>query len=445
LPGGALVTIGLLGWRRGPNGQRRRATKESSLMNSASALLDRAARVRDLRTISLVGLAHGTSHFFHMLLPPLFPVFRDTFGLSYAELGLLVTLFFVISGIGQALAGFLVDRIGARPVLFAALACFVGAAASAALAQGYTGLLLAAALAGLGNSPFHPVDFTILNHRVSPSRLGHAFAVHGVTGNLGWAIAPMVLLGVTELTGSWRWALAVCALWALAVLALLRWQQDAVDDRAGGARATSPRHVAGGTPVFAFLRLPSVWLCLSFFFFSTCALMAILSSAAPALHKMYAMPLATASFVVTGYTMCGAVGLVLGGFLVARVDRLERTIGMCLAASALLLALVGSGWLPGLLALGVAALAGLGTGLAGPSRDMLIRRAAPPGATGRVYGTVYSGLDLGFALSAPIFGAVLDGGNPGGVFIGAALALAVGVLCASMIGLRLSMNRSVAA
>jgi MFS family permease len=173
--------------------------------------------------------------------------------------------------------------------------------------------------------------------------------------------------------------------------------------------------------------------------------MAILSSAAPALHKMYAMPLATASFVVTGYTLCGAVGLVLGGFLVARVDRLERTIGMCLAASALLLALVGSGWLPGLLALGVAALAGLGTGLAGPSRDMLIRRAAPPGATGRVYGTVYSGLDLGFALSAPIFGAVLDGGNPGGVFIGAALALAVGVLCASMIGLRLSMNRSVAA
>jgi FSR family fosmidomycin resistance protein-like MFS transporter len=424
------------------NGPLCRVTIESSSMSTAPPV-DRAARGRDLRTISLIGLAHGTSHFFHMLLPPLFPVFRDVFGLSYAELGLLVSLFFAISGIGQALAGFLVDRIGARPVLFAALGCFVAAATSAALAQGYFGLLLAAALAGLGNSPFHPVDFTILNHRVSPPRLGHAFAVHGITGNLGWAIAPLVLLGVTEITGSWRWALTVCALWALAVLALLGWRRDAIDDRAGSTRAPTPRSDSGDEPALAFLRLPSVWLCFSFFFFSTCALTAILSFAGPALRKMYALPLATASFVATGYTLCGVVGLILGGFLAARADRLERMIGMCLAGSALLLALVGSGWLPGLLALGLAALAGLGTGLAGPSRDMLIKRAAPPGATGRVYGTVYSGLDLGFALAAPIFGAVLDGGNPGGVFFGAALALVLAVLCASMIGLRLSMNRSV--
>ncbi len=215
-------------------------------MNTALALPDRVERGRDLRTISLVGLAHGTSHFFHMLLPPLFPVFRDTFGLSYAELGLLVTLFFAVSGIGQALAGFVVDRIGARPVLFAALACFVAAASSAALAQGYAGLLLAAALAGLGNSPFHPVDFTILNQRVSQPRLGHAFAVHGISGNLGWAIAPIVLLGVTESTGSWRWALAVCALWALAVLALMRWQRQAIDDRAGAGRSPAAHRAADG-------------------------------------------------------------------------------------------------------------------------------------------------------------------------------------------------------
>ncbi len=413
-------------------------------MNAAPALSDRAARGSDLRTISLVGLAHGTSHFFHMLLPPLFPVFRDTFGLSYAELGLLVTLFFVVSGIGQALAGFLVDRIGARPVLFAALGCFVAAAAIAALAQGYGALLGAAALAGLGNSPFHPIDFTILNQRVSQPRLGHAYAVHGISGNLGWAIAPMVLLGVSEWTGSWRWALAVCSLWALAVLALMWWQQGALDDRAAG-RGSAPRKASRTEPALAFVRLPSVWLCFSFFFFSTCALMAMLSFAAPALNKMYALPLTTASFVVTGYTLCGVVGLIFGGFAVTHNDRLERMIGVCLASSALLLLLVGSGWLPGLVALGIASLAGLGTGLAGPSRDMLIKRASPPGATGRVYGTVYSGLDLGFALAAPIFGAVLDGGRPGGVFFGSALALALGVMCASMIALRLTMTRSVAA
>ncbi len=405
---------------------------------------ERATRVRDLRTISLVGLAHGTSHFFHMLLPPLFPLFKETFGVSYAELGLLVTLFFAISGIGQALAGFLVDRVGARPVLFAALGCFFAAALSGALAQDYGGLLLAAGLAGLGNSPFHPIDFTILNQRVSQPRLGHAYAVHGISGNLGWAIAPMVVLGISGLTGSWRWALAACALWALVVLALMFWQQDSVDDRASPRESTAQNAVAGD-PALAFLRLPSVWLCFSFFFFSTCALAAILNFAGPALHKMYALPLATASFVVTGFMVCGVVGLVLGGFLAARAAHLERLIGVCLAGSALLLILVGSGWLPGGLAIGVAALAGLGTGLAGPSRDMLIKRASPPGATGRVYGTVYSGLDLGFALAAPVFGAVLDGGNPGGVFFGAALALGLGVLFASMIGLRVAMTRSVPA
>lgn len=404
------------------------------------------SRRHDLRTISLVGLAHGTSHFFHMLLPPLFPVFKQSFGLSYAELGLLVTLFFAISGIGQALAGFLVDRIGARPVLFVALGCFVAAAGSAALSQGYAGLLLAAALAGLGNSPFHPVDFTILNQRVSQPRLGHAFAVHGITGNLGWAVAPLVLLGLTSLTGSWRWALAGCGLWALGVLALLLWQRDAVDDRAPDrSRGLPVGDTAASEPALAFLRLPSVWLCFSFFFFSTCALTAILSFAGPALQKMYGLPLELASFVVTGFMVFGISGQMLGGFLASRAERLERMIGACLAGSAVLLALVGSGWLPGAMAIGVAALAGLGTGLAGPSRDMLIKRASPPGATGRVYGTVYSGLDLGFALAAPVFGAILDGGNPGAVFYGAALALALGVTCASLIGLRVAMTRSVAA
>jgi FSR family fosmidomycin resistance protein-like MFS transporter len=404
-----------------------------------------SARGRDLRIISLVGVAHGTSHFFHMLLPPLFPVFKDSFGLSYAELGLLVTLFFAISGIGQALAGFLVDRVGARPVLFAALACFVAAAASGALAQGYGGLLLAAALAGLGNSPFHPVDFTILNQRVSPQRLGHAFAAHGISGNLGWAMAPVVLLGISGLTGSWRWALAACALWALTVLALLVWQRDAVDDRAAARSLVKPANASVAEPALAFLRLPSVWICFSFFFFLTCALTAMLSFAGPALHKMYALPVELASFVVSGFTLCGVVGLLLGGFLAAGAERLERTVGACLAGSAALLALVGTGWLPALMAIVVASLAGFGTGLAGPSRDMLIKRAAPPGATGRVYGTVYSGLDLGFALAAPVFGAVLDGGNPAGVFFGAALTLVFSVACASLIGVRVAMTRSVAA
>lgn len=372
-----------------------------------------------------------------MLLPPLFPLFVRDFGVSYAQLGLVVTLFFVISGIGQAIAGFLVDRVGARPVLFAALGCFALAAVVGALAQGLDGLMLAAAIAGLGNSPFHPVDFTILNRRVSQRRLGHAFSVHGISGNLGWALAPAFHHVMTQATGSWRWSLLGCAVWALLVLALLAWQRDSIDDRSGVA-PSHPAEAAAAESAFAFLRLPSVWLCFSFFFFSTAALSAIQSFAAPALSQLYGLPPASTLFVVSGYMIAGVVGMILGGFLAARAERLERLIGLCLAGSALTLLLVGSGWLPGSLALALTAIAGLGTGLAGPSRDMLIRRAAPPGATGRVYGTVYSGLDVGFALAAPLFGAILDHGQPAGVFQGAALALGLGVLSASLVGLRVA-------
>lgn len=399
-----------------------------------------AATLRqDVRTISLIGLAHGSSHFFHMLLPPLFPWLIAEFGFSYVELGWLVTVFFVISGVGQALSGFLVDKVGARPVLFFALSSFTMAGLAAATAQGYAGLVLASALAGLGNAPFHPVDFTILNKRVSPSRLGHSFSVHSISGNLGWATAPLFMAGLTTATGSWRLACLCGAGLALLVLAVMVWQRDALDDRQGTwahppAGATAPTTTPLPEHPMAFLRLPSVWLCFSFFFWSTCALSAIQSFASPALQKMYGLPLGLTALVVTGYMLCGAAGMVAGGFLVGRVVRLERTISVCLVASALLLALVGTGWLPGMAALVLAGVAGLGTGIAGPSRDMLIKRAAPPGATGRVYGTVYSGLDLGFSVAAPVFGALLDRGLHGGIFYGSALTLLLSVASATLVG-----------
>jgi MFS transporter, FSR family, fosmidomycin resistance protein len=408
-------------------------------MTSASVSLS-----QDAKTIGLIGLAHGTSHFFHMLLAPLFPLFIRDFGFSYSELGLLVSTFFIVSGVGQAMAGFLVDRVGARPVLFVALSCFVLAALAVATAQSYHGLMLAAMLAGLGNSPFHPVDFTILNKRVSQPRLGHAFSVHGITGNLGWAAAPVFLAGITAATGSWRIAAAGMGGWALLVIVVLWLNREAIDDRAGSwahegqaSKAVAP---VNEHPL-AFLRLPSVWLCFSFFFWSTVALSAIQSFASPALQQMYGLPLSITAFVVTGYMLCGAAGMVAGGFLASRSERLERIIGVCLMGSAVLLALVASGVLPGLLAAAVAAIAGFGSGLAGPSRDMLIKQAAPPGATGRVYGTVYSGLDLGFAIAAPVFGALLDHGSASGVFYGSALALALGVASASLVGIGIAQLR----
>lgn len=392
----------------------------------------------DARTIGLIGLAHGSSHFFHLLLPPLFPWLIQDFGYSYAELSVMVSLFFIVSGTGQALAGFAVDRFGARPILFAALGSFVVAGLIASTAQGYSMLLAAALFAGLGNAPFHPVDFTILNKRVSQQRIGHAFSVHGLSGNIGWALAPLFMAGITTATGSWRLACLCGAICAAVVLAIMVFNRDALDDRAEAAGAAAkPAAGAVAAPQehpMAFMKLPSVWLCFSFFFWSTCALSAIQSFASPALQAMYGLPLSVTALIVTGYMLCGAAGMVVGGFLVGRVQRLEKVISICMLGSGLLLFVVGTGWLPGMAAVIVASIAGLGTGLAGPSRDMLIKRAAPPGATGRVYGTVYSGLDLGFCLAAPVFGYMLDHQMNNAVFYGSAIALLLSVVSAVIVG-----------
>ena len=438
-------------------------------MSLASAIavppIPAASWRQDARTIGVVGVAHATSHFFHLLLPPLFPAFIQAFGLSYSQLGLLMSVFFVVSGIGQTLAGFLVDRVGARPVLQAALACFVAAALVVATAQGYAGLMAAAVLLGLGNAPFHPADFTILNKRVSPPRLGHAFSAHGISGNLGWAAAPVFMVGVEAAAGSWRAAYFAAALLAAAVLLLVILQRRSLDgpgdagplaDQPGSPSASvqgqvqvqrnagpgAGRSLTAGVEAhpLAFLKLPVLWMCFAFFFVITAALAAIQTFSGPALQALYGLPLAASATVVTGFTLLGALGMVLGGFLSAKVDRLELTIGVAMSLSAALMLVVASGAVSGSVAVGLCVLAGLGSGLAGPSRDMLIRRATPPGATGRVYGTVYSGLDAGFAVAAPVFGWLLDHHLPAGVFAGAAIAWMLGVLAAARVSRRLRLS-----
>jgi len=383
----------------------------------------------DWTTIGVVGLAHGTSHFFHLLLPPLFPVFAREFGLSWAELGLLVSVFYAVSGVGQALSGFVVDRHGARPALMVAMSFFALASLAAGVAQGYGGLMLAAALAGLGNAPMHPADFSILNQRVSHERIGHAYSVHGISGNLGWALMPVLALAVLGTGASWRLVYLASALVALGVLVLLVLQREHLHTQGLARKAPGAPEVHP----LAFLRLPSIWLCFSFFLFTTAALASLQSFAPAALALLHGRSAESLNLVVTAYMLCGALGMLLGGFWVVRARRLERNIALALLAAMALLLLAT---LPGLSvwgAVALVALAGIGTGLAGPSRDLLVKQAAPAGATGRVYGTVYSGLDIGFALAAPMAGALLDAGSPRAVFWVAALALGLALLAAQAV------------
>ncbi len=368
---------------------------------------------RDVRVIGVVGVAHATSHFFHLLLVPLFPWLRETFSLSYAELGLLMSVFFVVSGAGQALAGFVVDRVGGWRVLLAGLGLLALSAVGFALSNNYPMLVLCAAVAGLGNSVFHPADFTVLNRRVSPARLAHAFSTHGVLGTLGWASAPVFLAGIASLAG-WRVAMGAAALLALAVLVLVYAARALLD---GPSVQPEPVKATTRSHALAFLRLPGVWMCFAFFFITAIALGGVQTFAASALAELYGIPLALALSAISIYMVSQGAGMIAGGFVAARIGHHDRVIAVAFALSGTLCVLIGSGGVPGVFTLVLLGMVGFGAGMAGPSRDLLVRAASPRGATGRVYGVVYSGLDVGMSLAPLMFGAMMDHRHPGWVFI----------------------------
>lgn len=383
---------------------------------------------QDAKVMGLVGIAHAISHFSHLLLPALFPFFRQDFGLAYSELGWLMTLFFAVSGTGQALSGFVVDRIGARPVMFASLLLFMGAALAAALAQGYGGLLLSALLAGLGNAPFHPVDFSVLNQRVSPARLGHSYSVHGLSGNLGWALSTAFLVAVAA-SQSWRLACLGALLVYALVLLLLVWQRDHL------RTAVVARHAqASGRRELDFLRLPVIWWCFAFFLLTTTTLAVVHTFSVSILQALYGVSLEQASATLTAYMLCGAAGMLAGGFVAAQTARSARVVASCMGAGAMLLLLCATGWLGAQGTMVTLAATGVAVGIGGPSRDMMIRRATPPGATGRVYGTVYSGLDVGLALSPLLFGMLMDRGWYSATLAVAGLVLILAVAVALGVG-----------
>ena len=385
---------------------------------------------QDAQVIGLVGLAHASSHFGHLLLPLMFPVFMKEFGLSYSELGFLMSTFFVVSGVGQAFAGFVVDRMGARPLLFAALAIFSMACMGASAVTGYSGLLMVAALAGLGNATFHPVDFTILNQRVSPARLGYAFSAHGLTGNLGWAAAPVFFASISVGFG-WRNAYVAAAVLYLLILLVLVLRRDVLSTK------VVVREVdAKAEHDLAFMKLPVVWWCFGFFLLSTMTLAVVQSFAVSILKAMQGVSFEAATLTITAYMLCGAFGMLVGGFVAARVVSSDRVVAMAMTAGAFCLALCGTGWMGPTATMVVLAATGFAIGIGGPSRDMMIKKATPKGATGRVYGLVYSGLDTGFAISPIVFGAFMDRGWYGATLLGAAAVLLLSVVAALGVGQR---------
>ncbi len=383
-------------------------------------------RASDVRVIGLISLAHGSSHFFHLILPPMFPWLKDAFVLSYAELGLLMSVFFAVSCIAQASSGFLVDRIGARPVLFGGIGLLVLAALIYSQSNGYPMLLIGAVIAGCGNGIFHPVDYTIINHKVSPPNLPYAYSMHGVAGYLGWAAAPAFMVAIAQLA-EWRIAFLSAALLEACILVVLwlnkKYLLDDVKERHENAHTCSQASHPSATheSPFAFLKLTAIWLCWIFFFFSMASTSSLQSFAPSALFNIYKVPLDVGSYYITLLALGSAGGVLFGGYLAAKLQAPERIVSSCLSVTIVMCLLLGTGLISvaviPFLFIGL----GFGYGVVAPSRDLLVKSVTPKGVAGRVYGIVYSGIDLGAAVGPFIFGFFMDAGLPKALFLGIVL------------------------
>jgi len=362
----------------------------------------------DATVIGLISFAHGMSHFYQLLLAPLFPFVKDELGVSYAALGFLVALFYTLSALLQPLAGFVVDRYGARAVLLGGVAFFVASTLLMGFSTSYAMLALGAALGGIGNSVFHPADFAILNARVSSARLGYAFSAHGVVGYVGYAVAPVFSVSIGAAFG-WQAALLTGAALGVGLLVLLVFNSRHLEIE------PHPRKASIKTEASVLFAAPVV-LCFVYFTVFAAGLAGLQSFGVSAMVEQYRVAATAASSALTAYLVSAALGILAGGFVAARASRHDLVAAAGMAVCAMAILLIAMNQVPGAALPAALAIAGFASGVVAPSRDLIVRASTPPGAAGRVFGFVYSGLDVG-SLATPVFyGWMLDNGLPHAVF-----------------------------
>jgi MFS transporter, FSR family, fosmidomycin resistance protein len=368
---------------------------------------------RDVRVIGLIGIAHGASHYYQLAFVTMLLIVRERVGLSFEQVGVLGALFYAVSGFGQTVAGFAVDRFGARPILAGGLAAVGSALGLIAVAHSFAGFAAVAVLGGLGNSVFHPADFALLNASVDQKRLGRAFSIHGVGGSLGWAAGPAMYF-LDDAVG-WVGAALIGAVPGL-VLSVLVWahRTDLVDHRVKARAAAAAGHPSP-SPWSLFLQ-PSILLCLVFFALMAANTVGIQQFAVPAWKSMFGVGQSYAAFCLIVFVVGSAGGVLLGGYFADHMRHHERiaALGMLVAAAftvPIAMMAVSPAVLPFLLFA-----AGFAGGTTNPSRDMIVRQATPPGSSGKVFGFVYSGLDVGSFIAPLVFGQMMNLGLPAMMF-----------------------------
>lgn len=383
----------------------------------------------DVKVIGLVCVAHLMAHFYLLVVPPIFFLLTEEFGVGYAAMGLATSMFYLASGLLQTPAGFFVDRLGGKTVLVGGLAVLSGGTLLIGLAPSYPLLLAAFVIAGAGNSVFHPADMALLNARIDPRRLGYAFALHAVSGNLGWVVAPLFSVAVAAAFG-WRTAMITAGAIGLAIALLLALQPvlraEAHTTAPGESGRQRDRGALRGN-LKLLLSVP-VLTCFSFFVFSSVTTVSLQIFSIPAMVGLYGVAVTVATGTLTGYLLGGVAGTLAGAFIASRTRRHDAAAITGILAAMLFVLALASGMLPQAMLLLTMALAGFFVGTVNPSRDIIVRNVTPAHARGKVYGFVYTGIDLGSSVGPLLVGWLLDTGRPQLVFLASAGAL---FLCAA--------------
>ncbi|MCA3426768.1 MAG: MFS transporter [Roseomonas sp.] len=392
----------------------------------SAATSEAAGAGQDARIIALIGTGHFLSHFYMLCLPPLFLVWREEFGASYAELGLTVALMSGTTALLQTPVGFAVDRYGARPFLVGGTLIMALSISAMAFAPGVWALWLLAILSGVGNSVIHPADYAILAGSIRQDRMGRAFAMHTFTGNLGFALAPPIVALLLLVMG-WREALLLLGLLGLPVVGAILLQSRILKDQAKPKTAEE----AGQSGRELLLSRPML-LFFAFFLLSAAAGSGIQAFVITVLGKLWATPIATASMVLTGYMAGATGGTLIGGWFVDRakgggIMAFMTILTLFAMAMFLVLGLVA---MPEIALPGIGLLAGLAMGASRTPRDVMLKDACPPGQIGKVFGFVSSGLPLGGAITPVPLGFLIDIGYPGLVLPVVAGLLGLSLLCA---------------
>ncbi len=404
-------------------------------MTAEPAVPGRPAR-GEAKLLAVIGTGHFFSHFYLIVLPPLFPLLEAELGVGYAALGLLLTLPNLATMLLQTPVGFLVDRFGARRPLVIGLMVMGGAVAGAGVAPGYGALMALMVLMGVGNSVFHPADYAILAARIEPGRLGRAFSIHTFAGSLGWAASPVVAVFLTALW-SWHVALVIVGLCGVATGLVILTQGRVLDgrDAASGAPAAPAVGPVPATPpgtrgrLSLLLSAPMLLL----FIYMTMASVAttgLNGFTVTALVKLHGADLITANAALTALLVASAAGVLAGGVLADRIRRHDLIISAGFFVAAGFLVIIGLISLPLAAIVAAMTVVGLARGAIQPSRDMMVRKVAPEGQVGAVFGFVTTGMNVGGALAPVFFGWLVDRGLVSWVFVLAALAMLLALAAA---------------